>query len=131
MIDKYSYTVAWSEQDEAYIGRVAEFPLLAAHGDTLEGVLREIETVVGYVIEDLRESGEPIPEPFSTGDVLDAGAERITRELADEPQARAELMTTLGEVYRKLGDYDRAESLVEEALAIRRRVLGRDGLPSA
>ncbi len=65
MIQKYSYTVAWSEEDNAYIGRVAEFPLLAAHGDTLEGALREIETVVGYVVEDLKESGEPIPEPFS------------------------------------------------------------------
>ena len=66
MINKYSYTVGWSQEDDAYIGRVTEFPLLAAHGDTLEGALREIETVVGYVIEDLKESGEPIPEPLST-----------------------------------------------------------------
>lgn len=65
MIDKYSYTVVWSEQDDAYIGRVTEFPLLAAHGNTLEGALREIKAVVGYVIEDLKESGEPIPEPLS------------------------------------------------------------------
>lgn len=64
-IDKYSYAVTWSEPDDAYIGRVAEFPSLAAHGDTLEGALREIETVVGHVIEDLEASGEPIPEPLS------------------------------------------------------------------
>jgi len=60
----YQYTVGWSEEDQAYIGRVAEFPSLAADGDSFEGALKEILTVVTEVLEDLRNSGEPIPEPF-------------------------------------------------------------------
>ena len=31
--EHYLYTVGWSEDDEAYVARVAEFPSLAAHGD--------------------------------------------------------------------------------------------------
>lgn len=63
--EDYSYTVTWSQEDEAYIGRVAEFELLAAHGETQQAALQEITNVVGLVLEDLRESGEDIPAPFS------------------------------------------------------------------
>ncbi len=62
--EQYSYNVAWSEADEAFIGRVAEFPSLAAHGGTQEKALREIRTVVGYVLEDLADVGAPIPVPL-------------------------------------------------------------------
>jgi predicted RNase H-like HicB family nuclease len=63
--EQYHYSVGWSEEDGVYIGRVAEFPSLAAHGKTLSSAFREIQKVVQAVLEDLAESGEPIPEPFS------------------------------------------------------------------
>jgi predicted HicB family RNase H-like nuclease len=63
--DEYNYTVAWSEEDEAFIGRVSEFSSLAAHGETLQDALREIIEVVQLAIEDLQESGESIPTPFT------------------------------------------------------------------
>jgi predicted RNase H-like HicB family nuclease len=62
--DQYLYSVGWSEKDEAFVSRVAEFPSLAAHGETLEAALREIKEVVSFVISDLSENSEPIPEPF-------------------------------------------------------------------
>jgi predicted RNase H-like HicB family nuclease len=62
--EQYLYSVGWSEADQIFGARVAEFPLLAAHGDTQEEALREIKEVVGFVLNDLRESGEAIPEPF-------------------------------------------------------------------
>lgn len=62
---KYSYNIAWSDEDKVFIGRVAEFPSLAAHGSTQEKALREIRTVVEYVLDDLAKSREPIPEPFT------------------------------------------------------------------
>lgn len=62
--DYYCYTVAWSEDDRAYLARVAEFPSLAAHGDTQETSLRQIRFVVSAVLRDLKKSGEPIPKPF-------------------------------------------------------------------
>ena len=63
--DRYSYYVDWSPEDEAFIGRVVEFSLLAAHGDTPQEALDEIRFVVGSVISELEETGEPIPQPLS------------------------------------------------------------------
>lgn len=65
LAEQYTYSVAWSEDDQAFIGRVVEFPSLAAHGSAQEKALREIRTVVQYVLEDLAAENEPIPEPLS------------------------------------------------------------------
>jgi predicted HicB family RNase H-like nuclease len=63
--EEYAYTVMWSEEDQAYIGRVAEFTSLAAHGPSPEAALKEITDVVRFVLADLAESGEDIPPPLS------------------------------------------------------------------
>lgn len=62
--EQYLYSVGWSEKDDAFIARVAECPSLAAHGETQEEAMREIKSVVEFVLNDLKESNEPIPEPF-------------------------------------------------------------------
>lgn len=66
--EDYLYSVVWSEEDQAFIGRVLEFPSLAAHGDTQEDALREVRAVVQYALEDLEESEERIPIPLSKRD---------------------------------------------------------------
>jgi non-specific serine/threonine protein kinase/serine/threonine-protein kinase len=58
-------------------------------------------------------------------EVLDKGAERISRELNAEPETKATLMVTIGNVYASLGLYDPGAVLLEEALRIRSLVLGR------
>ena len=63
-VEQYLYSVGWSQEDEAFVARAAEFPSLAAHGDTLENALREIKTVVEFVLQDLEETDEFVPEPF-------------------------------------------------------------------
>lgn len=63
-IEQYLYSVGWSEEDDAFVARVAEFPSLAAHGETQEAAMSEIKNVVEFVLKDLKESNEPIPEPF-------------------------------------------------------------------
>lgn len=62
--EQYLYSVGWSEADDSFVARVAEFPSLAAHGFTQEEALSEIKSVVEFVLNDLKESGEPVPEPF-------------------------------------------------------------------
>ena len=62
--ENYSYTVAWSDEDDAFVSRVVEFPSLAAHGATQEKALSEIRDVVSQVIEDLVAGREPVPEPL-------------------------------------------------------------------
>lgn len=61
----YLYSVVWSEEDKAFIGRVLEFPSLAAHGSTQAKALNEIRSVVEHTFEDLLDSGEEIPEPLN------------------------------------------------------------------
>jgi predicted HicB family RNase H-like nuclease len=63
--EDYLYGVEWSDDDQAFIGRVLEFPSLAAHAKTQEAALREIRSVVGYALEDLAENREVAPEPLS------------------------------------------------------------------
>ncbi len=63
--EDYLYSVVWSADDKAFIGRVLEFPSLAAHGNTQEKALREIRSVVRYALEDLADSRELAPEPLS------------------------------------------------------------------
>lgn len=61
----YIYSVVWSEEDDAFIGRVLEFPSLAAHGSTQAKALGEIQSVVEHACEDLQDSGEALPEPLN------------------------------------------------------------------
>jgi predicted HicB family RNase H-like nuclease len=86
--EDYIYSVLSSPEDAAFIGRVLEFPSLAAHGETQEEALREIRSVVEYALEDLRDSGEPAPEPLSkrpfSGTLNLRMAKHLHRQLAIE-----------------------------------------------
>lgn len=62
--------------------------------------------------------------PVQAGELLDRARERLSAELEDDPLLRAQLSGTLAETYRALGQYQTAEALLLEALAI-------DGLPDA
>lgn len=62
-VDQYTYSVAWSDEDQAHVARVAEFPLLGAHGDTAAEALEDLKIVVSSVVAWLREEGEPLPAP--------------------------------------------------------------------
>jgi tetratricopeptide (TPR) repeat protein len=66
-------------------------------------------------------------DPYATHDreptvrnILDNGASRIERELRDQPDLGAEMMTVIGRVYQRLGVHDRATPLLEQAVAIGR-----------
>src|SRR5499427_6417701 len=58
--------------------------------------------------------------------LLDAGAEQAQRELVDQPDVQAEILTVLGRVYRRLGVFDKAEGLLEQALVVGRSVYGSE-----
>ncbi|MBI3449022.1 MAG: tetratricopeptide repeat protein [Acidobacteria bacterium] len=85
------------------------------------------------VLTDLFEVSNPSAARGNTitaREILDRGAEKIDRELADEPLVRAQLTLTLTEVYRSLGLYDSARPLAEKTVALRREQLGA-GSPEA
>ncbi|MGZ8843011.1 MAG: tetratricopeptide repeat protein, partial [Pyrinomonadaceae bacterium] len=57
-------------------------------------------------------------------EILDKGAEKITKELNDQPEVQATLMDTIGRVYYSLGLFDRAAPLLQMALERQQRILG-------
>ncbi|MGA2864875.1 MAG: tetratricopeptide repeat-containing protein kinase family protein, partial [Verrucomicrobiota bacterium] len=64
-------------------------------------------------------------------EILDRGAQRIERELTNQPLIQAKLMDTMGRVYRGLGLQGQAEPLLEKALHLRHDLLGEDNLDFA
>ncbi len=62
--EKYSYRVWWSEDEGAYIGTVAEFPSLSHIDDTQGGAFYGIVDLVGDVLTEMEELGEPTPRPL-------------------------------------------------------------------
>jgi serine/threonine protein kinase/tetratricopeptide (TPR) repeat protein len=84
------------------------------------------EQVGGFLVElfEVPDPGEVRGNAVTAREILDRGAQRITQSLATQPEVRARLMNTIGNVYRNLGLYDPAEALLTEALEQRRALHG-------
>ena len=65
-IDRYTYRVTWSEEDQEYVGLCAEFPSLSWLVETQEEALAGIRSSVKNCIKDMIASGEDIPVPLAT-----------------------------------------------------------------
>lgn len=52
MTAAYTYTVEYSEEEGAFVGRIAEFPSLTAQGETPAAALSEIKFAVEAMAED-------------------------------------------------------------------------------
>jgi predicted RNase H-like HicB family nuclease len=63
--DDYAYRLAWSAEDEEYVGLCAEFPSLSWLAPEPAAALEGIRQVVAEIIADLQANGEPVPEPLS------------------------------------------------------------------
>ena len=71
-------------------------------------------------------------DPYRTPDateptvqsLLDIGAERIARELGDQPELQAEMFTLIGRTYQRMGLHTKALPLLQQALGIGRRAFG-------
>jgi non-specific serine/threonine protein kinase/serine/threonine-protein kinase len=57
-------------------------------------------------------------------ELLDKASREIETGLSKDPEAQAQMMEVMGEVYGSLGLYKQAEPLTRRALDIRRRILG-------
>ena len=63
---KYKYHVAWEQEDEVYVARVAEWPSLAAHAGEPDAAMRALREVVAAAIKDCEALGEDYPRPNSS-----------------------------------------------------------------
>jgi len=59
-------------------------------------------------------------------EILDKGADKITRDLQGQPLVQTRLMSTMADVYNSLGLYSKAQPLVEKSLDISRLILGNN-----
>ena len=82
---------------------------------------------VAAFLTDLLQRPNPLVsrgDTVTVREVLDEGAARIERELADQPELRADLMAVMASAYLGLGHHAEAERLLRGALAERRRLFG-------
>ncbi len=59
-------------------------------------------------------------------EILDATAERIVKELAEQPEVQVELLNTIGFAYRELGEFGAAKRTYVTSLDLMRRLWGND-----
>ena len=64
-IDRYTYRVTWSEEDQEYVGLCAEFSSLSWLQNDPEKALAGIRKLVKDTVADLLKNKEPVPEPIS------------------------------------------------------------------
>jgi tetratricopeptide (TPR) repeat protein len=69
---------------------------------------------------------ESLGNSITAREILDKGASRIQRELADQPAIQATLMDTMGAVYTRLGLYNSALPLIRQAYEKRLKLWGND-----
>ena len=80
-VDRYTYRVTWSEEDQEYVGLCAEFPSLSWLENSQVAALTGIQKIVADTIEDMRQTDEIIPEPFSMRDYSGKVLLRVTPEI--------------------------------------------------
>jgi predicted HicB family RNase H-like nuclease len=64
-IDKYTYRVMWSEEDQEYVGLCSEFPSLSWLKASPEAALKGIRALVKSTVKDMMGNGEHVPEPIA------------------------------------------------------------------
>jgi predicted RNase H-like HicB family nuclease len=62
-MNHYSIVVYWSEEDLVWIAEAPDLEPCAAHGDTPEQAVAELQVAMEAWLEVAREEGYPIPEP--------------------------------------------------------------------
>jgi len=82
------------------------------------------EAVSTFLIDSFRlaDPSQSRGKEITAREILDRGAERITRELSNQPGLQATLLDTIGAVYLGLDQADEAQPLIEKGLSIRRRL---------
>lgn len=63
---KYTITIFWSKEDQAYIAKVEELKGCSAFGETREEALKEINIAMDLWLKVAKEHGDEIPLPKTT-----------------------------------------------------------------
>ena len=80
-VDRYTYRVTWSEEDQEHVGLCAEFASLSWLEETPEGALAGIRNLVHQCVSDLKSQNESVPVPLSIKDFSGKFMVRIPPEV--------------------------------------------------
>jgi serine/threonine protein kinase/Flp pilus assembly protein TadD len=95
---------------------------LTAERDRVLAGVKKTRQVTTFMI-DLFGTADPeyaLGESFTARELLDRGAARVSDELANQPELLAPLLTAVGEIYFRLGVYEKSEVSLGEALVAAR-----------
>ena len=105
-VTRYTYRVTWSVDDDQYVATCVELPSLCWLADTQDAALGGLRDLVAEVVQDLTDTGEPVPEPLSSrsysGKFNLRVGEQLHRRLAIE--AAEERLSLNQYVVRRLSD---------------------------
>jgi len=93
---------------------------LANERDRAQNEAQRAEQIATF-LTDLFEDADPAAtggEAVSARDVLDLGAERVEKNLADQPELQSSLFGVIGDVYQSVGAFDASRVHLEQALEI-------------
>lgn len=97
---------------------------LSTERDTAQRHAETTAAVTSFMV-DLIEMGDPAVaqgSTISTQDLLSHGLDRVER-IDRQPDVEAQMRLALGRVYRRLGDYEQARPLIEQAIALQQEHL--------
>ena len=62
MVNHYTYKIRWSASDKEFVGLCIEFPSISWLAEDEISALKGIKKLVEDIVNDLKESGEPVPQ---------------------------------------------------------------------
>ena len=106
--------------------------LLRVERDTAQAEKKRAEKMVGLLVS-LFETANPNVTPggdtLRVGTFVEKGAEKVLQEVEDDPQLKAQMTFTLGQMYAAQGQYLEAQGLLEDAHEMQLELRGpRDSL---
>jgi non-specific serine/threonine protein kinase/serine/threonine-protein kinase len=104
------------------VGMLRAFQAERLASEEAEATRRVADFLVGLF--EVSDPDEARGNSVTAREILDIGAEQIRDDLREQPVIRATLMHTMGRVYRNLGLFEDAGSLLEEAVELRRGIGG-------
>jgi predicted RNase H-like HicB family nuclease len=65
MIPHYSMEINWSDEDQAFVVTLPEFPICQTHGATYSEAVKNGQEALELLIETFQQEGRELPEPLT------------------------------------------------------------------